>query len=315
MLIGDNVASHLSVSVIKSCLENGIKFAFLPPNATHLCQPLDVAYFRPLKKSWKVTLEEWKKHSKGCVPKHKFPQLLKNALNAIESTCAQNMRAGFRASGMFPLDRHQVLKRIPSAEIEQRPAAENSFAKQLVELLQNERFGKQTDRSIPKRRRLVDIKPGASVSEEQANQLKSIADDKTTVLSEIQKKRVGGSGNTSVLKQVRQKRVNLPGVSGKIKDHEDEGESQIFSEIQNKRGSGKTSVPKQVKQVRQKLVGQVGILTAQQDGQKMNVGDSGKMKNHKEEGESTVTKRVSKKRVGKPGTSSVSQYKKKRIRS
>lgn len=45
---------------------------------------------------------------------------------------------------------------------------ENSFSEHLITLLKKERFGKQTDRIIPKRRRLVDIQPGESVTAEHA---------------------------------------------------------------------------------------------------------------------------------------------------
>ncbi|XP_055533763.1 uncharacterized protein LOC129723520 isoform X2 [Wyeomyia smithii] len=68
VIIGDNLASHLSYKVMKSCLENSIRFVFLPPNATHLCQPLDVAYFRPLKQAWRKTLDIWKKQHRGTQP-------------------------------------------------------------------------------------------------------------------------------------------------------------------------------------------------------------------------------------------------------
>ncbi|XP_062541335.1 uncharacterized protein LOC134209364 [Armigeres subalbatus] len=98
VIIGDNVASHLSFKVFKSCLDNNIRFAFLPPNATHICQPLDVAFFRPLKKSWRQTLEDWKKRSRGSVPKHRFPGLLKAAIDDIQKNSAQNMRSGFRTT-------------------------------------------------------------------------------------------------------------------------------------------------------------------------------------------------------------------------
>ena len=39
-LMGDNLASHLSVDVIKLCDEKNIRFIFLPSNSTHLTQPL-----------------------------------------------------------------------------------------------------------------------------------------------------------------------------------------------------------------------------------------------------------------------------------
>lgn len=48
LLIGDNLASHLSESVIRVCEENNIKCTFFLPNSTHRCQPLDL-YFGKLK--------------------------------------------------------------------------------------------------------------------------------------------------------------------------------------------------------------------------------------------------------------------------
>ena len=50
VLIGDNLSSHFSIEILTTCRDNNIAFVCLPPNATHLCQPLDVAYFGPMKK-------------------------------------------------------------------------------------------------------------------------------------------------------------------------------------------------------------------------------------------------------------------------
>ena len=50
-MIGDNLSSHLSLEVLDICEKEGIICCFLPPNATHLLQPLDVCVFNPLKKS------------------------------------------------------------------------------------------------------------------------------------------------------------------------------------------------------------------------------------------------------------------------
>uniref|UniRef100_A0A8D8RDV2 DDE-1 domain-containing protein n=1 Tax=Cacopsylla melanoneura TaxID=428564 RepID=A0A8D8RDV2_9HEMI len=51
VLIEDNLSSHLNVNNIETCRTNNIKFICLPPNPTHLTQPLDLAYFRPMKES------------------------------------------------------------------------------------------------------------------------------------------------------------------------------------------------------------------------------------------------------------------------
>lgn len=42
-LIDDNLSSHISTSVIQLCEKHNIKFECLPPNTTHMTQPLDVA--------------------------------------------------------------------------------------------------------------------------------------------------------------------------------------------------------------------------------------------------------------------------------
>lgn len=54
VVIGVNLSSHLSPEVIKLSEKYNIDFIFLPPNSTHITQPLDVAFFRPLKGSWRL---------------------------------------------------------------------------------------------------------------------------------------------------------------------------------------------------------------------------------------------------------------------
>jgi len=49
VVIRDNLESHMSIKIIQLYKENDIKFIFLPPNSTHLTQPLDVSCFRPIK--------------------------------------------------------------------------------------------------------------------------------------------------------------------------------------------------------------------------------------------------------------------------
>ena len=50
-MIEDNLSFHISESVVRKCERHNVKFICLPPNSTHLTQPLDVAYFKPLKTS------------------------------------------------------------------------------------------------------------------------------------------------------------------------------------------------------------------------------------------------------------------------
>lgn len=86
-----NCASHLSFKVIQSCIENNIRFVFLPPNSTHLTQPLDVAWFRPFKTKWCIVLQDWKQKNRGVVPKSSFPSLLNKTLNELGDNAKTNL--------------------------------------------------------------------------------------------------------------------------------------------------------------------------------------------------------------------------------
>lgn len=114
-LIGDNLASHFSKEVIEATLEHNIKFITMPPMSTHLCQPLDVAVFRTLKQHWRKILDQWRKTSRriGAIPKAQIPKLVSELCSHLTS---DHLKSGFRASGIYPLDRQQVLKRLPGAK-------------------------------------------------------------------------------------------------------------------------------------------------------------------------------------------------------
>ncbi|XP_046684451.1 MFS-type transporter clz9-like [Homalodisca vitripennis] len=112
-LIGDNLSSHLSLDVIKKCNESKVKFIFLPSNSTHITQPLDVAFFRPLKISWRAILKDWKNgpgRYEATVPKDKFPSLLKKV---FETCKPDNIISGFKKCGIIPINRKPVLAMLP----------------------------------------------------------------------------------------------------------------------------------------------------------------------------------------------------------
>ena len=94
------LASHFTPEVIEASVANGIVFACLIPNSTHLLQPLDVAVFRPVKTAWKRILETWRKDSRtrGSIPKGHFPGLLSRLYSHLKP---ENLVAGFKASGIF----------------------------------------------------------------------------------------------------------------------------------------------------------------------------------------------------------------------
>lgn len=168
-LIGDNLSSHLSLDTIKKCDESSVKFIFLPSNSTHITQPLDVAFFRPLKISWRATLEEWKNGPGRCeatIPKHKFPSLLKKV---FETCKAENVISGFRKSGIVPLDRHQVLKMLPSPTPTNADKSTSNASEPIVETIDNcfkELLNRLRQNEVkPRKKRVkVRVEPEKSVS-------------------------------------------------------------------------------------------------------------------------------------------------------
>ena len=114
-IIGDNLPSHFSKEVIEATLEHDIKFITMPPNSTHLCQPLDVAVFRTLKQHWRKILDTWRLESRrrGAIPKPQIPKLISQLCSHLTHI---HLESGFRASGIYPLDREQVLIRLRGAK-------------------------------------------------------------------------------------------------------------------------------------------------------------------------------------------------------
>lgn len=74
-------------------------------------QPLEVSFFNPLKSVWRRFLSKWKKYTKRPLNKDAFPLLLKQALQKIEKK-EQNIKNGFKFTGLIPFNPHEVLKNL-----------------------------------------------------------------------------------------------------------------------------------------------------------------------------------------------------------
>ena len=119
ILIGDNLQSHFSPTVLRLAQLHDVYFTSFPANATHLMQPLDVAFFRSMKFHWKQIVEKWRLESRktGNLPKEYFPYLLGKLWDKLlNDNGKQNLQSAFKATGLYPLDRTQVLKRLPGNE-------------------------------------------------------------------------------------------------------------------------------------------------------------------------------------------------------
>ena len=116
ILLGDNLSSHISTDVINICREQNISFICLPPNSTHILQPLDVGVYGPMKAWWKKLLRQYKDENPSVkvMNKTQFPSYLKNLLEKMD---AQRLLApAFERCGIFPVNVNKVLERLPSVE-------------------------------------------------------------------------------------------------------------------------------------------------------------------------------------------------------
>lgn len=184
-LIGDNLASHFTEQVVKSAAEHNVAFICLPKNSTHLCQPLDVAFYRPLKRSWRKILDEWKTTGVATksktVTKEAFPGLLKqlcvslcsdgaNDADSSDTLISDALIAGFRKCGIFPLCRKEVLNRLPQSLVDQNPCQlttpTKKVADSVITVLKTMRYGSSEPKTRKKRSR-IDVQPGCSISWEE----------------------------------------------------------------------------------------------------------------------------------------------------
>lgn len=105
LLILDNHISHISLQAICMAKESGVIMTTFPPHTTSKLQPLDVAVYGPLKKYFNVACNEWQLQNAGkTITLYDVGALAGKAIP--RATTPENIASGFRATGIFPLDRN-----------------------------------------------------------------------------------------------------------------------------------------------------------------------------------------------------------------
>ena len=139
LLLGDNLASHISLEVINLCKEYDIEFVCLPPNSTDKMQPLDVGLFGPLKNTWRKQLKKYADldPTAKLLQKTEFPRMLKELIEELKPK--EHLPSAFEKCGLVPLNRQKVLERIPSI-LQTKEIAKNIDGV-LLKKLQVRRFG------------------------------------------------------------------------------------------------------------------------------------------------------------------------------
>lgn len=135
----------------------------MPPNSTHLTQPLDVCCFRSMKIAWRKVLKVYKLTRKGPLTKDIFPGILKRTLEKLQISQSDNIKSGFQSTGIYPLNREKVLNKLP--EEETNSSTSSIIPQVLHDMFKESRFGVNNGGTKKGRRKKFNIEPGRSVNE------------------------------------------------------------------------------------------------------------------------------------------------------
>ncbi|XP_063216021.1 uncharacterized protein LOC134527346 [Bacillus rossius redtenbacheri] len=200
ILIGDNLSSHINYHVVELCEANNIRFVALPPNSTHLLQPLDVGFFRPMKGAWRNILNEWKESDQGrklrTIPKESFPVFLKMLVENLKEKSSQNLKSGFQACGIVPLNQDAVLKKLVGNEMASSDLREHVAESFLNEM---EKKRKSVVCVVQRKRKKIDVPPGKGFT---TADIPHMIQSQPTTLMEIQEQQPSTSG---VVQEIQQK--------------------------------------------------------------------------------------------------------------
>lgn len=189
LLLGDNLSSHFSPKVLEKCETLNIKFVCLPPKSTHILQPLDVAFYAPLKHYWRIILTEWKENEGRRIKilnKDAFPSLFGKLLKALteNDTGKKNIISGFNKCGLYPIDVNRPVQRIPTVNTTDGHKIKENVSSVVIEMLSDMRNRNNAAEGQKTRRKRVNVSPGKSIGVE----------DLAIIESEKQKNKGKGKG-------------------------------------------------------------------------------------------------------------------------
>ena len=115
LLLMDGHSSHYCPNTIKLAAQEQVILFALPPNTTHLSQPLDKGCFGPLKLAWREECHQYLAKNPGrVITKFQFSSLFRNAW--LKSMTVGNIVQGFKVTGVYPVDRSVLLPQSQECE-------------------------------------------------------------------------------------------------------------------------------------------------------------------------------------------------------
>lgn len=104
ILFVDGHISHRSLKLSEFCMENKIVLVSFLPNTTHICQPMDVVVYGPIKRKWAANLKEFRNSNRTIdrMPKGLFCDLLNKCVN--ETCTSELLKTSFAKTGLDPFN-------------------------------------------------------------------------------------------------------------------------------------------------------------------------------------------------------------------
>ena len=107
MLLLDGHSSHYEPDTISFAAAQGVIVLCLPPHTTHVSQPLDVSFFKPLKSYWSDACHHYMQENPGrVVTKYQFSSLFSKAW--YKAIRPENLISGFRRVGVCPFNSEAI---------------------------------------------------------------------------------------------------------------------------------------------------------------------------------------------------------------
>ena len=111
LLLLDGHKSHYNPAFLRMAAEEGIIAFCLPPNTTHMLQPLDNGVFSSLKAHWRNECQYFYSKNLGKVTNRRnFMAVFAKAW--VKGMAMTNVVSCFKSVGVYPLDRRVALTQI-----------------------------------------------------------------------------------------------------------------------------------------------------------------------------------------------------------
>lgn len=126
LLLLDGHSSHYEPDIIRYAASQGVIVVCLPPHTTHVSQPLDVSFFKPLKSYWSEVCHRYMQDNPGrVVTKYQFSSLFSTAW--YKTVRPENIIAGFRKVGVCPFDSSAIaVPSVPSESMDKTSASHSA---------------------------------------------------------------------------------------------------------------------------------------------------------------------------------------------